>query len=161
MVLLTDGEPTVADAERSPDFPSEETVQELVDAGVKVYFIQILSHQRYRERPDGTVEVTVPRQRGLFASFAQLRAEQEAAVVNHAIEQARRIARRTGGEHFLATSGDQIKEIYTRIDELERSDVGARVVFTHEERYRPFLLAALAALAADVLLCATWLRRAP
>ena len=161
MVLLTDGEPTVADAERAPDFPSEETVQELVDAGIKVYFIQVLSHQRYRERPDGTVEVTVPRRRGLFASFAQLQAEREAAVVNHAIEQARRIARRTGGEHFLATSGDQIKEIYTRIDELERSDVGARVVFTHEERYRPFLLTALAALAADVLLCATWLRRAP
>ena len=161
MVLLTDGEPTVADAERAPDFPSEETVQELVDAGIKVYFIQVLSHQRYRERPDGTVEVTVPRRRGLFASFAQLQAEREAAVVNHAIEQARRIARRTGGEHFLATSGDQIKEIYTRIDELERSDVGARVVFTHEEHYRPFLLAALAALAADVLLCATWLRRAP
>ncbi|MGD2110410.1 MAG: VWA domain-containing protein [Phycisphaerae bacterium] len=161
MVLLTDGEPTVADAQRSPDFPSEETVKELVETGIKVYFIQILSNQRYRERPDGTVEVVVPRQRGLFASFTQLRAEQEAAVVNHAIEQARRIARRTGGEHFLATSGDQIKDIYARIDELERSDVGARVVFTREERYRPFLLAALAALAADVLMCATWLRRAP
>jgi Ca-activated chloride channel family protein len=161
MVLLTDGEPTVADAQRAPDFPSEETVQRLVDAGIKVYFIQVLSHQRYRERPDGTVEVIVPRRRGLFASFAQLQAEQEGAVVNQAIEQARRIARRTGGEHFLATSGDEITEIYARIDELERSDVGARVVFTHEERYRPFLLAALAALAADVLLCATWLRRAP
>lgn len=161
MVLLTDGEPTVADAERTPDFPSEETIQELVDAGIKVYFIQILSDQRYRERPDGTIEVIVPRRRGLFASFADLRAEKEAAVVNRAIEQARRIARRTGGEHFLATSGDEIKEIYARIDELERSEVGARVVFTHEERYRRFLLVALAALALDVLLCATWLRRAP
>lgn len=161
MVLLTDGEPTVADAERAPDFPSEETIQELVEAGIKVYFVQVLSHQRYRERPDGTVEVIVPRRRGLFASFAQLQADREAAVVNQAIEQARRIARRTGGEHFLATSGDEIKEVYARIDELERSDVGARVVFSQEERYRPFLLAALAALAADVLLSVTWLRRAP
>ena len=161
MVLLTDGEPTVADTERSPDFPSEETVQELIDAGIKVYFIQVLSHQRYRERPDGTVEVIVPRRRGFFASVAQLRADREAVFVNQAIEQARRIARRTGGEHFLATSGDQIKEIYARIDELERSDVGARVVFTNEERYGLFLLAALAALAADVLLGTTWLRRAP
>ena len=97
----------------------------------------------------------------MFASFAQLQADRESAVVNHAIEQARRIARRTGGEHFLATSGDEIKEIYARIDELERSDVGARVVFAREERYRPFLLAALAALAGDVLLSVTWLRRAP
>ena len=161
MVLLTDGEPTVADAERAPDFPNEETIEELVDSGIKVYFVQILTHQRYRERPDGTVEVIVPRSRGLFASFAQLRAEQEAAVVNRAIEQARRIARRTGGAHFLATSGDEIKDIYGRIDELERSDVGARVVFSHEERYRPFLLAALAALAIEVLLSVTWLRRAP
>lgn len=161
MVLLTDGEPTVADTERAPDFPSEETVQELVDAGIKVYFIQILSHQRYRERPDGTVEVIVPRRQGLFSGFAQLQQDREAALVNEAIEQARRIARRTGGEHFLATSGNEVKEIYARIDALEHSDVGARVVFTHEERYRPFLLAALALLAADIVLRLTWLRRAP
>lgn len=161
MVLLTDGEPTVADANRAPDFPDEETVTELSDAGVRVYFIQILSHQRYRERADGTVEVIVPRRRGLFAGFARMQADQEAAVVNQAIEHARRVARRTGGEHFLATTGDEVKEIYARIDELERSDVGARIVFSHEERYRPFLLAALVALASEILLGVTWLRRAP
>lgn len=161
MVLLTDGEPTVADAERSPDFPSEETVQELVDAGIKVYFIQILAHQRYRERPDGTVEVIVPRSGGLFASLRQMQADQETAMVNKAIEQARRIARRTGGAHFLATSGDELKDVYARINEMEQSNVGARVVFSHEERYRPFLLAALGALGAEMVLGVTWLRRVP
>ncbi len=160
MVLLTDGEPTVADQRQGqgPDFPDEETIRMLTDNGIKVYFVQILSRERYRERPDGTVEVIVPRQGGLFA---RMQADQEAAMANQAIEEARKLARRTGGEHFLATTGDQLKDIYARIDRLERSDVGGRTVFSHEERYGPYLLAALGMLAGEVILGTTWLRRAP
>jgi len=158
MMLLTDGEPTVADARRAPDYPDEQTIELLTEAGIRVYTIQILSQQRYRERPDGTVEVIGTRRRGLFGS---LQSDRDAALVNQAIEEARRMARRTGGEHFLATSGDQIKEVYARIDELERSDVGGRTVFSHEERYRPYVWAAVIMLAAQALLGLTWLRRAP
>ncbi|MBN1491287.1 MAG: VWA domain-containing protein [Phycisphaerae bacterium] len=158
MVLLTDGEPTVADARRAPDYPDEETIKQLTDAGIKVYFIQILAHERYRERPDGTVEVIVPQRGGLFS---QMQSQQEAAMANEAIEQARRLARRTGGEHFLATSGDELKTVYEKIDEMERSDVGSRTVFSHEERYWWFLAVALALLAGEALLGLTWLRRAP
>lgn len=158
MVLLTDGEPTVADQRQAPDFPDEATVKMLTDNGIKVYFIQILSRERYRERPDGTVEVIVPRQGGMLG---QMQADQEATMANQAIEEARKLTRRTGGEHFLATTGDQIKDIYAKIDKLERSDVGGRTVFSHEERYRPYLFTALAMLAGEVLLTATWLRRAP
>jgi hypothetical protein len=158
MLLLTDGEPTVADARQAPDYPDEDTIKLLTDAGIKVYFIQILSHERYRERPDGTVEVIVPRQGGFVA---QMQADREAALANQAIEEARKLARRTGGEHFLATTGDELKKIYSRIDEMERSDVGARTVFSHEERYWTYLTAALALLAAESVLAMTWLRRAP
>ncbi len=158
MVLLTDGEPTAADARRGGDFPDEETIKMLTDAGVRVYFIQILARERYRERPDGTVEVIVPRQGGLFAS---IQADQEAALANKAIEEARKLARRTGGRHFLATTGDELRDIYAEIDKLERSDIGGRTVFSHEERYAGYLKAALAALAAEILLGLTWLRRAP
>ena len=158
MVLLTDGEPTVADRRGTRDFPDEETIKTLVDEGVKVYFIQILARERYRELADGTIQVIKPRRRGLFGSLG---VDQDQAMVNQAIEEARKLARRTGGEHFLAASGDEIRKIYERIDELERSDVGARTVFTHKERFRPFLLTAMALILGEVALALTWFRRAP
>ncbi len=158
MVLLTDGEPTTADARKAPDYPDDNTIKMLTDAGIKVYFVQILSREHYRERPDGTVEVIVP-QRGGF--FAQMQSDQEAKLANEAIEEARKLCRRTGGEHFLAMTGDDVKKIYARIDEMERSEVGGRTIFSREERFRPYLAAAMIALAAEVLLTLTWLRRAP
>lgn len=158
MVLLTDGEPTVADGPRGAGFPDEDTVKKLTEAGIKVYFIQILSQQRYRERPDGTVEVIVPRQGGLFA---QMQADQEAAMANQVIEEARKLARRTGGQHFLATSGDRLKEVYEQINRLERSDVGGRTVFSREESYGRWLLAAVVLLVAESVLGLTYLRRSP
>ncbi|HPD28360.1 MAG TPA: BatA domain-containing protein [Phycisphaerae bacterium] len=158
LVLLTDGEPTVSGGRRDAEYPDEETMKKLIDAGIRAYFVQILSHQRYRERPDGTIEVIVPGGGGLFGPLVDPR---EAAAVNKAIDEARKLARRTGGEHFLATSGDQLEAIYERIDALEKSDVGGRAVFSHEERYRPFLGAALALLGVEVLLGLTWLRRLP
>jgi Ca-activated chloride channel family protein len=158
MVLLTDGEPTVGDAGRGAGFPDEDTVNKLTDAGIKVYFVQILAQQRYRERPDGTVEVILPRQGGLFA---RMQGEQEAAAVNQAIDEARKLARRTGGQHFLATSGDRLKEVYEQIDRLERSDVGGRTVLAREEIYGGWLLAAVALLAAESVLGLTYLRRSP
>jgi len=157
-VLLPDGEPTVGSRGRGADYPDDATIEKLTEAGIRVYYIQILSHERYRERPDGTVEVIVPQSGRLFGS---LQARQEAEQVNEAIEQARRLSRLTDGEHFLATSGDQIKDIYARIDELERSDVGGRTVLSHEERYRVYLLTALMLLAGETILGLTWLRRAP
>ncbi len=157
LVLLTDGEPTAADARGVRDAPDEATIKMLSDAGIKVYFIQILARERYVERPDGTVQVIVPGgDPFLSAQLSQLN-----AMANQTIEEARKLARRTGGEHFLASTGDELSEVYARIDKLERSDVGGRTVFSHEERFGPYLAAALAMFAAEVLLGLTWLRRAP
>ncbi|GMU23799.1 MAG: hypothetical protein AMXMBFR13_38770 [Phycisphaerae bacterium] len=158
LVLLTDGEPAVADGGRGSGYPDEDTIARLIDAGVKVYFIQILAQQRYRERPDGTIEVIVPRQAGFFGG---LQADREAQLVNEAVEEARKLARRTGGQHFLATSGDQLREVYEQIDQLERADVGGQTVFSREERYTRWLAGALGLLAAESLMGLTWLRRSP
>jgi Ca-activated chloride channel family protein len=158
LVMLTDGEPTVADAREGSGYPDEDTIKKLTDAGIKVYYVQILAQQLYRERPDGTVEVIVPRQAGLFG---QMQANQEAAMVNQAIEEARKLARRTGGQHFLATSGDKLKQVYEEIDKLERADVGGRTVFSQEECFAGYLITALGLLAAESVLALTWLRRSP
>ncbi|GMV97591.1 MAG: aerotolerance protein BatA, partial [Phycisphaerae bacterium] len=158
LVLLTDGEPTVSAGQRGADYPDEDTIRKLVDEGIRIYFIQILAQQLYRERPDGTVEVIVPRQSGLLG---QMQADQAAAAVNRAIDEARKLARRTGGRHFLATSGDQLREVYEEINRLERSDVGGRTVFSREEAYGRFLAAALGLLAAEAALGLTVFRRSP
>ncbi len=157
LLLLTDGEPTVAGGRRDAEYPDEETIKKLTDAGIRAYFVQILSQQQYRELPDGTVQVIVPGNNPFFAG----QAAQIAAVVNKAIDEARKLARRTGGEHFLATSGDQLEKVCERINELEKSDVGGRTIFSHEERYLPLVSAALVLLAAEALLGLTWLRRLP
>lgn len=158
MILLTDGEPTTAEQGNAPDFADERTIEMLTEAGIKVYFIQILSRERYREMPDGTVRVIMPRQSGIFG---RMNAAREAEMANENIEKARELARKTGGEHFLATTGDQIKKVYEKIDALERSEIGGRTVFSPQERYQPILLAALALFVMEQLLAWTWLRRAP
>lgn len=158
IVLLTDGQPTVGDGGQGDGYPDDETIKKLADNGIKIYFVQILAQQRYRELPDGTVEVIVPRQSGIFG---QMQADQEATAINQAIDHARKLARRTGGEHFLATSGDQLNQVYERINKLERSDVGGRTVLSREETYGRWLLAAVTLLAVESILGLTYLRRSP
>jgi Ca-activated chloride channel family protein len=158
LVLLTDGEPTVGGRGQDAAYPDEDTVKQLIADGIKVYFVQILASQRYREHPDGTIEVIVPPQSGLFGS---LQAGPETEMVNQAVDEARKLARRTGGQHFLATSGDQLKKVYEEINRLERSDVGGRAVFSQEERYGRYLLAAIVLLAAESVLGLTYFRRSP
>jgi Ca-activated chloride channel homolog len=149
MLILTDNEPTVRDRGQGPSYPDEDTVKLLIDSGIKVYFVQLLAQQIYRERPDGTVEVLVPT-RGPVAE-----------IVNRSIEEARKLARRTGGQHYLATNGDQLKGVYEEINRLERSDVGVRAQFNRDERYGGFLLSAILLLAAETILGVTYFRRSP
>jgi len=163
MVLLTDG---MADH----NFSDAELINKLKEEQIKVYVVQILSGDRFRERPDGTIEVVVPEQQrrrdDIFSMFgsssiAQMQAARQEAGLNEAIKRAKRLSTETGGGHFLATTGDKLEAIYAKIDELERVDVGARTVFSREERYRPYLFAALALLLGETVLGLTWLRRVP
>lgn len=163
MVLLTDG---VAEL----DFADPDTIQKLQEEGLKVYVVQILSGQQFRQRADGTIEVLLPGQTrrrndlsSLFGggSFSRRQAAAQEAQLNEAVDRARRLATATGGAHFLATTGEELAEVYARIDELERSDVGMRTIFSRQERFRPYLFAALALVAAELMLGLTWLRRVP
>ncbi len=152
IVMLTDGLETVAEGGTI-----ENIIKMLKEAGIKVYYIQILAKERYRERPDGTVEV-IPQQAGPFVAVFT---GPETAQINKAIEEARQIARQTGGQHYLTMSGDQLKEVYEKIDTLERSEIGGRTVLAREERYGGFLQAALTLLVVEMVLGLTLFRRSP
>lgn len=72
-----------------------------------------------------------------------------------------KIADETGGQYFRAKDKEALKETYKQIDELEKSKVDIIAFKKIEERFIPFVLAALAFLFLEVLLRFTVFRKFP
>jgi len=72
-----------------------------------------------------------------------------------------RIAERTGGEFFRATDPESLRRIFTRIDELEKSEIEHQAFRRYRDLYPPVLLAAAALFAAAALVWAIGLRVVP
>jgi Ca-activated chloride channel family protein len=77
------------------------------------------------------------------------------------LELLERIAERTGGEFFRATDPDSLRQIFARIDELEKSEIESQAFRRYRDLYPPVLLVAAALLAGAALLWAAGLRVAP
>lgn len=77
------------------------------------------------------------------------------------VELLQRIASETGGKYFRAKDKDGLRNIYSQIDKLEKSKVEVTVFRRYEERYLPFVLAALAFLFLEMLLKFTVFRKFP
>ncbi|WP_418983459.1 vWA domain-containing protein [Alistipes sp.] len=73
----------------------------------------------------------------------------------------REIAEKTGGRYFRATDKAKLKAIYDEINQLEKSKVEVFEHTTYHELFLPWLLAALALLAAEFLLRQLVLKRIP
>lgn len=73
----------------------------------------------------------------------------------------RRIAERTGGRYHRATDPEALKRVMAEIDPMERVDIKISEVRDYRELYPFFLVPALALLAVELVVGATWLRRAP
>ncbi len=72
-----------------------------------------------------------------------------------------RIAELTDARFFRAEDADTLAQVYEIIDELEPTTAEVKEYVRHDELYRPWLLWALAALALQLLLSSTLLRRLP
>lgn len=72
-----------------------------------------------------------------------------------------KIAGETGGQYFRARDKDGLKNIYNQIDQLEKSKVEITEFKKVEERYLPFMLAAIGFLFLELLLGFTVMRRFP
>ncbi|MCF8464274.1 MAG: VWA domain-containing protein [Flavobacteriales bacterium] len=68
------------------------------------------------------------------------------------------IADITGGKYFRATDNARLEEVYTEIDELERSKIDVTEYRKRKEEFLPFAIAALLLLACELLLKQTILR---
>lgn len=71
------------------------------------------------------------------------------------------IASGTGGQYFRARDKDGLKNIYGQIDRLEKSKVEIRTITRYEERFLPFMLAALFFLFLEMVLRFTIFRKFP
>lgn len=71
------------------------------------------------------------------------------------------IASRTGGEYFRATDAGTLAEVYSRINEMEKSRVETSEYMTHTELAGRYMLWAFILLAAEFLVRFLWLRRLP
>jgi Ca-activated chloride channel family protein len=72
-----------------------------------------------------------------------------------------RIAERTGGEFFRATDSESLRQIFARIDELEKSEIEHQAFRRYRDLFEPVLRVAAALLAAAALVWAVGLRVAP
>lgn len=71
------------------------------------------------------------------------------------------MADKTGGAFYLATDADSLRRAYAAIDHLEKSEVESVRYLDYREHFQPLAAVALALLAVEALLRATWLRRLP
>ncbi len=72
-----------------------------------------------------------------------------------------KIATDTGGFFRQATDADALQRVYEEIDKMERSDVESMRFVDYKELFMPFALAALALIAIEQLVNATYFRRLP
>jgi Ca-activated chloride channel family protein len=73
----------------------------------------------------------------------------------------KRVAERTGGEFFRATDSTSLRDIFIRIDQLEKSEIKTSAFRRYRELFFPALAAAAALLASAGALWAAGLRVAP
>jgi len=73
----------------------------------------------------------------------------------------RKIAEETGGKYFRAKDKEGLKNTYEQIDTMEKSKVEVQSFKRYQERYLPFVLAALAFLFLEIVLRLTVFRKFP
>jgi Ca-activated chloride channel homolog len=63
----------------------------------------------------------------------------------------KQIAKTTDGTYFRATSNSKLKDIYDQINKLEKTEIEEQKFYNYDEKFRPWVWAALALLLAEVI----------
>lgn len=138
IILLTDGSNNAGDI-------SPKTAAEIAKTfGVRVYTIGVGSH--------GPARIPVPTPLGVQYQTIESEFDEETLRV---------IASETGGAYFRATDNNSLREIYSQIDELEKSKIRVREYSKRQEMFPLFVGIALLFLFLELLLRHTLLRKMP
>ena len=76
-------------------------------------------------------------------------------------ETLKEIAKKTGGKYFRATDKRVLKEIYAKIDTLERSETGGGKYTEYEEYFAWWVFAGMGLMGVAAVLSGTVFRRLP
>ena len=131
IILLTDG------VNNQTEYDPLAAADFAKEAGIKVY----------------TIGIGSAAQRGGFFQMG-LRAPLDERLLTE-------IANRTGGFYGRADNAEQLEKLFARIDAQEKSEIESVQYRDYDEKFGVVALAALAALALEMMLAATFLRKAP
>jgi Ca-activated chloride channel family protein len=73
----------------------------------------------------------------------------------------RKIAEKTGGKYFRARSEKELEDIYTKIDELERTEIKVKEYVQYKELFSTFVYFGLGLLILEMFLGQTLFRKIP
>jgi len=73
----------------------------------------------------------------------------------------RTVAERTGGQYYRATDTEKLKEIYQKIDQLEKTKIETNLYVQYKELFSPFVFCALMLVLVEIILSQTALRTLP
>jgi Ca-activated chloride channel homolog len=135
LILLTDGVNNV-------DQPDPLTAAQAASIlGIKIYTIGVGTH--------GTARAPIQTRSGV--RYGQVKVEIDEVLLQ-------KIAEISGGQYFRATSTENLRRIYERIDELERSEIEVEHMRHWSERFYIYAAIALLLLVIERLLSITRLR---
>jgi Ca-activated chloride channel homolog len=138
IILLTDGSNNRGDI-------APVTAAEIAKTfGIRVYAIGVGSYGM----------VNVPVQTPLGVQYQQMESEFDEKTL-------KQIANTTGGEYFRATDNNKLRNIYHKIDQMEKTKISVKEFSKKNEEFYFFALAALILLVLEVLLRNTVFRKIP
>jgi Ca-activated chloride channel family protein len=137
IILLTDGV-------NNAGFIEPETASDIAkEYGIKVYTIGIGT--------TGVAEFPYDEDRNGGFLYRMMPVEIDEGLL-------RSIAAKTGGQYFRATSNSKLQTIYDEINKLETTEIEELKFYDYDEKFRPFVIAALALLVLETLLRKTIFR---
>jgi Ca-activated chloride channel family protein len=71
------------------------------------------------------------------------------------------MAKMTGGAYFRATDENKLRQIYTKINKLEKTKIEVKEYRTYRELFLPYIIIALILLFGEIILTGTRLRKIP
>lgn len=95
----------------------------------------------------------------MYNMFGRIEYQPQPVVIDEAT--LKQIASITGGKYFRATGNRVLQDIFSEIDQLEKSEIDVRHFSHTEDCYLPWALAALGLLLLELILRQTWLRTIP
>lgn len=136
IILLTDG------TNNAGDVPPSTAAQIAKQKGIKVYTIGVGTN--------GSIQITDPY--GFSTTTMETKIDEQSL---------KEIASVTGGKFFRATDEKMLRNVFDEIDSLEKTVLDVDRFTTTDENFMPWVLAALCAFCAYLLLRYTVLRRIP